>query len=398
MSAFAYESLPGRVVFGAGRAWPRSAAEVAALGGSGCSSSPTARPRSWPTTSPSSWATARPARWDEVVQHVPVELAERARAAVDRRPAPTPSSAWAAAPSTGLAKAIALTHGLPIVAVPTTYAGSEQTPIYGLTGDRHKQTGPATVARAAARPWCTTRSSPSACRRSVTGPSAFNALAHSVEALWVPGGQPGDVGAGAGGRPGHPPLAADGDARPGRPRRPGRPAVRRLPVRHGARRSTSAGAAPQDLPRARRHASASSTPTPTPSCCPTPSPSTRRRCPARWPAWPRPSARPGGDPAGALWDLAVGERRADLPGRARAAPRTTCPRPPSGPPTEITTNPVPVDASDLLGLLERAYAGDPPGLRRPDTTRGHHPSTNQSTADEGEHVAWTPRPGRRTAP
>ena len=43
--------------------------------------------------------------------------------------------------STGLAKAIALTHGVPIVAVPTTYAGSEQTPIYGITGGRHKQTG-----------------------------------------------------------------------------------------------------------------------------------------------------------------------------------------------------------------------------------------------------------------
>ncbi len=41
----------------------------------------------------------------------------------------------------GLAKAIALSHTVPIVAVPTTYAGSEQTAIYGLTGGRHKQTG-----------------------------------------------------------------------------------------------------------------------------------------------------------------------------------------------------------------------------------------------------------------
>ena len=43
--------------------------------------------------------------------------------------------------STGLAKALALSHDLPILAVPTTYAGSEMTPIYGLTGGRHKQTG-----------------------------------------------------------------------------------------------------------------------------------------------------------------------------------------------------------------------------------------------------------------
>ena len=41
----------------------------------------------------------------------------------------------------GLAKAIALDIGLPIVAVPTTYAGSEMTPIYGLTEAGAKHTG-----------------------------------------------------------------------------------------------------------------------------------------------------------------------------------------------------------------------------------------------------------------
>ena len=41
----------------------------------------------------------------------------------------------------GLAKAIALDIGLPIVAVPTTYAGSEMTPIYGLTEGGAKRTG-----------------------------------------------------------------------------------------------------------------------------------------------------------------------------------------------------------------------------------------------------------------
>ena len=35
--------------------------------------------------------------------------------------------------ATGLAKAVALTTGLPIVAVPTTYAGSEATTVWGLT-------------------------------------------------------------------------------------------------------------------------------------------------------------------------------------------------------------------------------------------------------------------------
>ncbi len=47
-----------------------------------------------------------------------------------------PWSASVAAPTTGLAKAVALTTGLPIVAVPTTYAGSEATDVWGLTEAR----------------------------------------------------------------------------------------------------------------------------------------------------------------------------------------------------------------------------------------------------------------------
>ena len=43
--------------------------------------------------------------------------------------------------TTGLGKAIALDSGLPIVAVPTTYAGSEMTPIYGITEGGLKKTG-----------------------------------------------------------------------------------------------------------------------------------------------------------------------------------------------------------------------------------------------------------------
>ena len=41
----------------------------------------------------------------------------------------------------GLGKAIALDSGLPILAVPTTYAGSEMTPIYGITEAGLKKTG-----------------------------------------------------------------------------------------------------------------------------------------------------------------------------------------------------------------------------------------------------------------
>ena len=61
-------------------------------------------------------------QWHEVVQHVPVELAERARAAVADAQADAVVCLGGGS-STGLAKAIALTHDLPILAVPTTYAG-----------------------------------------------------------------------------------------------------------------------------------------------------------------------------------------------------------------------------------------------------------------------------------
>ncbi len=43
--------------------------------------------------------------------------------------------------TTGLGKAIALDSGLPILAIPTTYAGSEMTPIYGITEAGLKKTG-----------------------------------------------------------------------------------------------------------------------------------------------------------------------------------------------------------------------------------------------------------------
>jgi alcohol dehydrogenase class IV len=68
---------------------------------------------------------------------------------------------------------------------------------------------------------------------------------------------------------------------------------------------------------------------------------------------------PGGDPAGALWDLAVashvptsladlGLREEDLPEAAHRAA------------AEITANPAPVDEAALAGLLERAFAGQRP--------------------------------------
>lgn len=125
--------------------------------------------------------------WTDVQQHVPVDLAEAARTAVTSARADVVVCVGGGS-STGLAKAIALSHQLPIIAIPTTYAGSEQTTIYGLTGGRHKQTGSDSVVlpRVVLYDAALTLQLP----KGVTGASAFNALAHSVEALYAPGFNP----------------------------------------------------------------------------------------------------------------------------------------------------------------------------------------------------------------
>ncbi len=82
----------------------------------------------------------------------------------------------------GLAKAIALESGLPILAIPTTYSGSEMTSVWGLTRDGEKRTGrdervrPVTVIY---DPELTTGLS-----ARTSAASGVNAMAHCVEGLY----------------------------------------------------------------------------------------------------------------------------------------------------------------------------------------------------------------------
>ncbi|MGW6446314.1 maleylacetate reductase [Lentzea sp. NPDC055074] len=119
----------------------------------------------------------------DVAPHVPVENAGRARALAAESGADLLVSVGGGS-TTGLAKAIALTTGLPIVAVPTTYAGSEATNVWGLTEASRKTTGtddrvlPVTVVYDAAL----TASLP----RELAIASGCNALAHCVDSMWAP--------------------------------------------------------------------------------------------------------------------------------------------------------------------------------------------------------------------
>ncbi|OLT42143.1 maleylacetate reductase [Saccharomonospora sp. CUA-673] len=123
------------------------------------------------------------ARCADVRPHVPVDNAHRAREQAVETGADLLLSVGGGS-TTGLAKAIALTSGLPIVAVPTTYAGSEATNVWGLTEHARKTTGsddrvlPATVVYDAEL----TLSLP--VELSVT--SGCNALAHCVDSMWAP--------------------------------------------------------------------------------------------------------------------------------------------------------------------------------------------------------------------
>jgi len=87
-----------------------------------------------------------------------------------------------------LAKAVALTSGLAIVAVPTTYAGSEATNVWGLTEDSVKTTGvdDRVLPRAIVYDAALTTSLP--VPTSVA--SGLNALAHCIDSMWAPRSDP----------------------------------------------------------------------------------------------------------------------------------------------------------------------------------------------------------------
>ena len=126
-------------------------------------------------------------RFDEVRRHVPAELAERARARFAEIGADG-LVAIGGGSAIGLAKAVALTTQAPIVAVPTTYAGSEMTSTYGLTADGRKRTGRDEAVRPRIVVYDPELSA--GLPPEVAGPSAMNALAHCVDALWATGATP----------------------------------------------------------------------------------------------------------------------------------------------------------------------------------------------------------------
>jgi alcohol dehydrogenase class IV len=122
-------------------------------------------------------------RHDEVVMHVPVAVAVRARQAAAAGSVDALVCVGGGS-TTGLAKAVALTTGLPIVAVPTTYAGSEATDVWGLTENGVKTTG--VDARVLPRSVVYDASLMLDLPVELSVASGLNALAHCVDSMWGP--------------------------------------------------------------------------------------------------------------------------------------------------------------------------------------------------------------------
>jgi alcohol dehydrogenase class IV len=181
MNPFIYQVNPSRVVFGAGAA-RHVAREIDALGA--C--------RALILSTPERAGAARRIAellghraagiFARAVMHVPVEIAREARNEAKRLGADC-VVAIGGGSTTGLAKAIALDCALPILAIPTTYAGSEMTSIYGLTEAGVKTTG--RDARVLPRTVLYDPELTLTLPLTVTVTSGLNAIAHAAEGLYA---------------------------------------------------------------------------------------------------------------------------------------------------------------------------------------------------------------------
>jgi len=186
MTPFVYQANAARVVFGPG-SLQQLPQEIERLG---------ARRALILATPEQAALAARVARaldgraagvFAEAVMHVPIATARAAREEARRLDADC-AVAVGGGSTVGLGKAIALESGLPILAVPTTYAGSEMTPIYGLTEDGLKKTGrdPRVLPRTVVYDPELTLSLPWA----LTVTSGINAMAHAAEGLYAADANP----------------------------------------------------------------------------------------------------------------------------------------------------------------------------------------------------------------
>ncbi|WP_018333891.1 maleylacetate reductase [Actinomycetospora chiangmaiensis] len=180
---FVYTAQPARVVFGAG-SLDRLAEEVERLGRSRVLVLAGERHRAQVESVLGALAVGT---FEGAAMHTPVEVTERALTVLREVDADSVVAVGGGS-ATGLAKALAARTGVDQVIVPTTYSGSEVTPVLGETADGVKttRTSPDILPETVVYDVELSRSLP----HDVTVTSAVNALAHAVEALYSPQANP----------------------------------------------------------------------------------------------------------------------------------------------------------------------------------------------------------------
>lgn len=182
---FDHETLGQRVCFGAGQATSNLKAALAALEATkvmviaGDFELPMAK-RILSDIEVAVWHS-------DVVMHVPVETAEAARKIAAENNIDALVSVGGGS-TTGLAKAVALTSGIPIIAVPSTYAGSEATNVWGVTEAAHKTTGVDNKVLPAVVIYDSELTLSLPVEMSVA--SGLNGMAHCIDSLWAPKADP----------------------------------------------------------------------------------------------------------------------------------------------------------------------------------------------------------------
>ena len=186
MRPFIHNALPGRVVFGTG-SLTKLGEEIERLGARRALVLCTPEQKEQAQDVAVRLGARCAGIFDRAVMHVPIETARAARDEARRLEADC-AVAVGGGSTTGLGKAIALESSLPILAIPTTYAGSEMTPIYGITEGGLKRTGrdSRVLPRTVIYDPSLTLGLPSG----LSATSGMNAIAHAVEGLYAEDANP----------------------------------------------------------------------------------------------------------------------------------------------------------------------------------------------------------------
>lgn len=178
---FVYTGHPSRVIFGSGTT-TELPAEVARLGARRALILSTPQQEAQAQALSGMLGTASVGVFSGAVMHTPVDVSDYATDRARQLRADV-VVAFGGGSTTGLGKAIALRTDLPQIVIPTTYAGSEMTPILGETseGQKRTQTTQKVLPEVVIYDVDHTLGLPVG----LSGTSGINAIAHAVEALYA---------------------------------------------------------------------------------------------------------------------------------------------------------------------------------------------------------------------